>query len=160
MNQAILTSRHRSKEAQPIDPDAMLEIARVSATIPPCEKWYIGIRPSDRPGDTQVYIAEGGLQRPLTHYPYHSRSGFEWGYAGSSPADLALALMADLFGEEPTREALDRGVHPFRSWLLHQDLKAEWVAGFPYRGWKLKASEIMAWVEGKVRELAEQEREY
>lgn len=36
--------------------------------------------------------------KPLTHYPYHS-TGLEFGYGGSGPADLALAILADHFGE-------------------------------------------------------------
>jgi hypothetical protein len=32
----------------------------------------------------------------------HSPSGFEWGYAGSGPAQLALALLADALGSDQT----------------------------------------------------------
>ena len=118
---------------------------------------YVGLRPSDRPGDTTVYVVERGERRPLTHYPYHSPDGFEWGYGGSGPADLALALLADVLGEEPTREALDGGALPFRSWLLHQDLKADLVAAFPHNGWRVSAGEIAAWAEARLREIAERE---
>ena len=31
----------------------------------------------------------------------HSPTGFEWGYCGSGPAQLALALLADHLGEPP-----------------------------------------------------------
>jgi hypothetical protein len=31
----------------------------------------------------------------------HSPSGFEWGYGGSGPAQLALALLADCLGDDP-----------------------------------------------------------
>jgi len=30
----------------------------------------------------------------------HSPTGFEWGYGGSGPAQLALALLADHFGDD------------------------------------------------------------
>ena len=31
----------------------------------------------------------------------HSMTGFEWGFAGSGPAQLALAILADTIGDEP-----------------------------------------------------------
>ena len=37
----------------------------------------------------------------LTHIDYHSPDGFEWGYGGSGPADLALAILVDFFEEDP-----------------------------------------------------------
>ena len=35
----------------------------------------------------------------------HSPTGFEWGYCGSGPAQLALAILADHLGDD--RQALD-----------------------------------------------------
>ncbi len=32
----------------------------------------------------------------------HSPGGFEWGYGGSGPAQLALAILADFTGRNPT----------------------------------------------------------
>jgi hypothetical protein len=37
----------------------------------------------------------------LPHIPVHSPTGFNAGYLGSGPADLALALLAHHFGEDP-----------------------------------------------------------
>jgi hypothetical protein len=36
----------------------------------------------------------------LRHIQYHS-TGFEWGYEGSGPADLALSILADYLSETP-----------------------------------------------------------
>lgn len=49
----------------------------------------------------------------------HSPSGFSWGYGGSGPAQLALALLADCLGVD--------------EWAvkLHQDFKALYVAAIP-----------------------------
>ncbi len=60
----------------------------------------------------------------------HSPTGFEWGYAGSGPAQLALALLADCLGDD--QEAVE--------W--HQDFKSAVVAGLPYAGWTLTEEEI------------------
>jgi hypothetical protein len=35
---------------------------------------------------------------PLPHYKRHSPAGFEWGYSGSGPADLARCLIIDALG--------------------------------------------------------------
>ena len=119
------------------------EVLAVIAATEYTGRAYVGVRPTTRPGDARVYVIEGETRAPLTHYPYHSPDGFEWGYTGSGPADLALALLADVLGEAPTRETLDAG-RPLASWLLHQDLKADLVAGLPRPGWRVNASEIGA----------------
>jgi len=47
-----------------------------------------------------------------------SPTGFSWGYSGSGPAQLALALLADAIGE---KEALE----------VYQDFKRDYVAVLP-----------------------------
>jgi hypothetical protein len=39
--------------------------------------------------------------QPLQHRLRHSPDGFEWGYGGSGPSDLALAILWDHLGTEP-----------------------------------------------------------
>lgn len=41
--------------------------------------------------------------QPLKHRVRHSPTGYEWGYLGSGPADLALSILWDFMGHEPTR---------------------------------------------------------
>ncbi|MFC6890306.1 DUF6166 domain-containing protein [Halorubrum trueperi] len=66
----------------------------------------------------------------------HSPSGFEWGYGGSGPAQLALALLLDYTGDEAF--ALDH----------YQEFKTEVVSQLDCTGsdeyWRLTASEIDA----------------
>jgi hypothetical protein len=64
----------------------------------------------------------------------HSPTGPEWGYGGSGPAQLALAILSDAIGE---REALDH----------YQDFKAAVVAGLPHDRWELGHAEVRAWYE-------------
>ena len=54
---------------------------------------------NDRPLDPRLDLWE------------HSPTGFEWGYGGSGPAQLALALLADHLGDDELAMA------------LHQDFK-------------------------------------
>lgn len=65
----------------------------------------------------------------------HSPAGFSWGYCGSGPAQLALALLLDVVGEE-------------KALAWYQDFKAEVVAGWPQEGgWVLTEEAIRLWVE-------------
>ena len=41
---------------------------------------------------------ETGDRYDLPHIKRHSPGGFEWGYAGSGPADLARSLLIDALG--------------------------------------------------------------
>lgn len=49
-----------------------------------------------------------GPQIALRHLVRHSPTGFQWGYGGSGPSDLARSLLADLFGEPEIHQTLYR----------------------------------------------------
>ncbi|HWG47976.1 MAG TPA: DUF6166 domain-containing protein [Gemmataceae bacterium] len=71
----------------------------------------------------------------------HSPDGFEWGYGGSGPAQLALALAADVLSDDD--KAQD----------IYQRLKFKLVGGLPHDSWVL--------TEGRIRsaiDAIEQER--
>jgi hypothetical protein len=85
-------------------------------------------------GRREGYVAEVTVNsRPLNprlDLWNHSPTGFEWGYAGSGPAQLALAILADHLNDDDEAVA------------LHQDFKREVVAKFDRRGWTLTAEQI------------------
>jgi hypothetical protein len=85
-------------------------------------------------GRREGYVAEvtvnGRPLNPRLDLWNHSPSGFEWGYGGSGPAQLALALLADHLSND------DQAV------ILHHDFKRAVVAGLPHRGWTLTNEEI------------------
>jgi len=60
----------------------------------------------------------------------HSPAEFEWGYGGSGPAQLALAILADHCGND--EEALN----------LYQRFKWVVIAELPRHGWALTTREI------------------
>ena len=110
-------------------------------------KRYQGIR--------EGYVAEvtvdGRPLNPRLDLWNHSPSGFEWGYGGSGPAQLALALLADHLGND--QEAV----------RLHQQFKHAIVAGLPRQGWVLTSLEIQREVEklksgGQVSQAQESEK--
>ncbi|WP_139793440.1 DUF6166 domain-containing protein [Sulfobacillus thermosulfidooxidans] len=92
---------------------------------------YRGLR--DASGVRVLIEANGMPVGDLPNTGYHSPTGFEWGYAGSGPADLAFALLHAVFAD---RQLADRA---------HQVFKAEIIARLPYDGWALTAAEIRAW---------------
>jgi hypothetical protein len=63
-------------------------------------KIYQGVR---TPQGCVVTVTDGekSYALPLRHDLHnHSPSGFEWGYAGSGPSQLALAMVADVTGDD------------------------------------------------------------
>lgn len=140
-------------------------------------KGYVGRRNLD---GCDVFVvtetATKGLQRePLKHRMIHSPDGFEWGYEGSGPADLAVSILADWLGEDPTEKELLQGrceisneafetaknqdeidalIDKASLWCVRYYQKFKWdiVAKMQEDAWKLEGGTIAAWV------LKEQER--
>lgn len=62
----------------------------------------------------------------------HSPTGFEWGYGGSGPAQLALALLADATGQP--------------EWALEHYQAFKWDVVAKLQGdWELSQEEILEW---------------
>jgi hypothetical protein len=91
--------------------------------------------------EINVMVEEDGKQRsldPCFNIRNHSPDGFNWGYGGSGPAQLALAIMCDVFGT-PKREERLRGIHP----VHYQDFKFAFVAKLPAgKSWRATEDEI------------------
>jgi hypothetical protein len=108
------------------------------------EKIYLG-----RDNGAAVVVLEGEHTRPLKHIPYHSQ-GFSWGYNGSGPADLALAILADHFEEDPDAVlAAVRSMWAPRSKAakLYQDFKTAFVANAPPNVFRVSSPAIDVWLE-------------
>ena len=69
---------------------------------------------------------------------FHSPDGFEWGYSGSGPADLALNILLRF----TTRE---------NAFALHQSFKVDFISGMNKDGGVITEGEIVAWLENKLR---------
>lgn len=67
----------------------------------------------------------------------HSPTGFSWGYCGSGPAQLALAILLDVTGDEEL--ALRH----------HQPFKDKYVAGWK-DDWEITSAQVLDWINGKV----------
>lgn len=98
--------------------------------------WPAGYYGHRNTGRAQVFYrtragAETGqpLNPQLEVFP-HSPSGLEWGYLGSGPAQLSLALLVDYLGD--VAQAKD----------LYQDFKLAVVVNLPKDEWTLSNEEI------------------
>jgi hypothetical protein len=92
---------------------------------------------------------------------HHSPGGFEFGYAGSGPSDLALNIMAmfcplggassyDSEDDRPVK-LFDRSFVSRTAWKLHQDFKFEFIACLDQDLGGVISGEIIAnWVQKKV----------
>lgn len=118
-------------------------------------KTYVAQRPPDEEvGDCRVTVVDDQAPdspQPLTHVKLHS-GGFEWGYSGSGPADLALSILADHFGERPTRHQLHHGL--CECWRYHQRFKRAFIAGAPRAGFEIASAQIVQWLASQQTEEA------
>lgn len=100
-------------------------------------KTYLGQRTDYQ---ARVYFErEGKAPRRLRAFASqlirnHSPDGFEWGYGGSGPAQLALGLLLDVLGDPDEAEE------------LYQRFKWEVVAQLDRDHWRMTGAEILAWV--------------
>jgi hypothetical protein len=100
------------------------------------ERYYIGTFTQEEWYRVRVKdVTPGGrkTEHPLKQYETHSPSGFAWGYGGSGPTDLALALLADV-----TRNVK-------LAWVLHQQFKWTVVAKWPAGDQAERAGEREKW---------------
>jgi len=86
------------------------------------------------PPDVVEAIDGHGARRPIRHIVRRSPTGLAWGYGGSGPADLALAILADHLGYEPTSHI----VHDFK-WQIVAQLPAD-------QPFYLAAADIERWL--------------
>jgi hypothetical protein len=78
-----------------------------------------------RQGCAVIVTVDGRPLNPRLDLYNHSPTGFEWGYCGSGPAQLALAILADHLADD--RQALD--VYQRFKWAVIAELprKRSWT---------------------------------
>jgi len=83
-----------------------------------------------RQGYAVIVTVDGRPLNPRLDLWNHSPTGFEWGYGGSGPAQLALAILADHFGNDE------------QAFNFHHRYKWAVIAELPKRSWTLTSQEI------------------
>lgn len=123
---------HQSQDARQIYPDALYYAKRISLGGGQlvCKKML---------PDGEVTKLYPGPSLTLCD---HSPDGFNWGFSGSGPAQLALALL------------LDATTDPELALANYQAFKFEKVAGWG-KEWSITRSEILLWVELQKKQQLE-----
>jgi hypothetical protein len=96
------------------------------------------------------------------HVVSHSPTGFEWGYAGSGPADLALNIVECTLRLENhkqvgrKRKGFDgRGEYFRASWRLHQRFKRAFIETMPRDGGLIPYMDVVRWIQEKLASTEE-----
>ena len=93
-------------------------------------------------GDDIVMERKDGVPMVNLHQRVtrHSPDGFDWGYLGSGPSDLALNILL-IYVDEPT------------AWLLHNDFKDKFVAKIEEAGGVIPAQKIQEYLQINNKDL-------
>jgi hypothetical protein len=125
-------------------------------------KTYVVTRSMD--GPVLLTANDGRAVYRVPHCVYHSPGGFETGYAGSGPADLALAILADYYCADPKEIALAlRGAvlgdtNAYRAIRFHHEFKFEVVARRqldPGQSWIITDAEVAQFLRGLGNRLSD-----
>jgi hypothetical protein len=89
----------------------------------------------------QAYTGSAARYKPLTHVVRHSPDGFNFGYLGSGPADLALSILTAVAGPA----VADRHYQQFKAQFVALQTKPVWgITVREVKRW-LALSEAHAW---------------
>lgn len=105
---------------------------------------YTGIRVGSVCSVVVQMVEEGKVENetyPLRHISRHSPDGFQWGYGGSGPSDLALAIMTDYFSRQGVVKSLEEANG------CYQDFKWDFIAKLAEDGWSITDEQIHEWRE-------------
>ena len=142
--------------------DIVLDTAPVLASPEVVADWVvdraraIGLASVERHADVLIegvlcWRASDGTARssiPQRHVHYAPK-GFDWGFGGSGPADLALNVLARFLplAADATGVGLRDGSSVSEAaWALHQAFKYDLIATLPRAGGHITAKTIRAWI--------------
>lgn len=74
----------------------------------------------------------------------HSPTGFEWGYAGSGPSQLALAILLELYG-------------PIIAKSYYREFKFQFITPANQNGFVLSSDDIDTWLKKVMNEDEKEE---
>ena len=95
--------------------------------------------------ESTVRVTVNGMQldpRPSQKIWNHSPTGFEWGYGGFGPAQLALAILFDV-----TKDKI-------LSVRYHQRFKFDWIAGCDPSGFEMTEYDVKDWLQQQEKEAS------
>jgi len=105
-----------------------------------------------RDGDDDHAIVRTNVPHLVVH---HSPSGFEWGYGGSGPADLALNICQwylNHMGYEGEKSECFDGNCFSLAFVLHQDFKWKFITSAPHNGITIPMEDLAQWFDEHITE--------
>lgn len=122
---------------------------------------YAGRQSGDR---ITVLVIDKGVQgRMLPIAPsqavFNHSSEFNWGYGGSGPSQLALAILLHHVGETPLEERVLPDTAPSQALRFYQMFKNDFVSQWG-NNWEIKSSEIQGWLRQVVAQAETKRKEY
>lgn len=97
-----------------------------------------------------VVNVDGSPLPPRFDLKNHSPDGFSWGYRGSGPAQLALAILAHHFSILDNNQELADA----KALRLYQRFKEKLIASLPEEGWQIDSYVVADTVQLIVRDEA------
>jgi hypothetical protein len=97
------------------------------------------VRPEEGTVSETVVLVDG---KPLKHHVRHSPDGFNWGYGGSGPAELARCILIDFFEEKPNTDYIGETPKADR---YYQGFKVHFISRWGAR-WRITSDEIADWL--------------
>lgn len=93
----------------------------------------------------------GRVQTNVPHRLMHHAAGYNWGYPGSGPAELALNILENYayVSKRPNggKVSCFDGSCSRLAWNLHQKFKAEMLQNIPKSGGFIPAQKILDWID-------------
>ena len=99
-------------------------------------KYYKGSRLGGSPFVFICFDDDTFETTSLRHICRHSPDGFEWGYGGSGPADLALSILCDAVGKEDANK-------------FYMDFKWDFISKFPKESFRISEGDVKKWIKDK-----------
>jgi hypothetical protein len=123
---------------------------------------YKGSRAGDR--CVVLVVEEDGKGHVLSSGPSqaiynHSPDGFEWGYSGSGPSQLALAILLDHIGHTPVEKRITPETAPVLAERHYQLFKGDKVTAWGDT-WTLTSVEIDGWLAMQKNNAETKKRDY
>lgn len=110
---------------------------------------YTGKNTGAGPQKVSIINKEGYTTTLKQRIVRHSPDGFQWGYGGSGPADLALNLLFDYFLRTKRVEARKLAI------ALYQAFKWTFIANAP-KELNIKSEDIERWMKiERIKEITE-----
>ena len=96
--------------------------------------------------------SDGNIEVNVPHSViHHSPTGFEIGYGGSGPADLALNILQHYLPGEQVK--CYEGKCSQQAWILHQPFKWRFITKMDKSGGVIKDEIIKDWIKEELRKL-------